>query len=390
MKLTLFLGVVATTLCVVACSDDDTGSETNSPNGGGGTGSSSTGGAAGNSGGEGGTSGSGGGAGGEAGSGGAAGTGTGGSAGEDLSKDAIWAEGLNDGVNLGIAQDYPGDQGIAANEWVYAAEDFESGAVALETEEDRLTNLVEVVSDEAYQGSYSARRSWSEGENGSVARFALPPDPSDNPAGAYFVRVCYRFDASFHPNDCGDGSCSGVGVKGMGISAGDGSVYTPCDGTNWYNAQIQYVGWGPSAKPVANDGYLWVGHLYSYNPDPENAVATVGAELKVTDPAEGDVPYRFSAYADPFEYLAFDTWRCYEVGLYLNTAGQNDGEARFWIDGVLQSRTTNIRYRDVAELIPNHMNLTPYRTTENFPHTMVRHMDNVVMSRRYIGPPSAE
>ena len=109
-------------------------------------------------------------------------------------------------------------------------------------------------------------------------------------------------------------------------------------------------------------------------------------EVEVTNPSVGDAPYRFSSYADPFDYITFNTWRCYEVGLYLNTPGQNDGEARFWIDGVLQSRVTNMRYRDVADLIPTNMQVNLHRTTADFPHTMTRWMDNIVMSRRYIGP----
>jgi len=122
-----------------------------------------------------------------------------------------------------------------------------------------------------------------------------------------------------------------------------------------------------------------VGHLYSYNPDPSGAVAEVGTLDNVSD-------YRFSAYASPFTYIRFNTWRCYEVGLYLNTPGLNDGEARFWIDGVLQSRITHMRFREVGAPRPINVNINLHRTTENFPHTMVRWMDNIVISRRYIGP----
>ena len=302
---------------------------------------------------------------------------------QGLTKEEIWAEGLGEGVNWGIAADYPLDQGLAAHPAVYAVEDFESGSVELYTEEDRLLNHVQVVQGEHYSGEYSGEFSWDEGENGPTTRFPLPEDPEDNPGGAYFMRICYNFDASFHPQD----QSLGVGVKGFGVNAeGLGTnANTPCDGSNWYNAQVQFVGWGGSSKPQANDGFLWVGHLYSYNPDPEAATPVVGT-LEVSNPATGDRPYRFSSYGDPFDYIRFNSWRCYEVGLYLNTPGQNDGEARFWIDGVLQSRLTHMRYRDLASLLPNNMQVNLHRTTADFPHTMVRWMDNIVMSRRYIGP----
>ena len=136
----------------------------------------------------------------------------------------------------------------------------------------------------------------------------------------------------------------------------------------------------------ANDGYLWVGHLYSYNPYPEKAVAAFGKEIEISSPASGDKPYRFSSYADPFFYIDFGGWHCYEVGMYLNTPGKANGEARFWIDGILQSHVVNIQYRDVASLLPTAVNLNLHRVTADFEHTMTRWTDNIVIATRYIGP----
>jgi hypothetical protein len=76
--------------------------------------------------------------------------------------------------------------------------------------------------------------------------------------------------------------------------------------------------------------------------------------------------------------------------LYLNTPGENDGEARFWIDGVLQSRATNMRFRDLEDLTPEYVQLNLHRTTDNFPQTMVRYVDNIVIATRYIGPVKAD
>jgi len=199
--------------------------------------------------------------------------------------------------------------------------------------------------------------------------------------------MCFKYDGSFHPGDLD----RGVGVKGFGIycEQGESGADVPCDGTNWYNAAVQYVGWGPSSKPEANDGFLWVGHLYSYNAYPERAVSALG-ELHVTDPATGSDPYRFSSYADPFFYIGFGDWHCYEAGLYLNDPGEHDGEAWFWIDGVLESRVTNMRFRDVEDLYPTSIHLNLHRTTDDFPHTMVRWADDIVIARRYIGPVRTE
>ena len=295
-----------------------------------------------------------------------------------------WQVGLEPGVNQGLAWDFPNDEGIEAHEHVFAAEDFEAGEILIETEEDRYRLNVTVVDTEAYTGTYAGEHAWPFDLNGPTCRFALPPDADGGDEyPSYFVRMCFKYDESFHPGDLD----RAVGVKGFGVTCevGDSGADVPCDGTNWYNAQVQYVGWGPSSKPEANDGFLWVGHLYSYNPYPGSALAALG-EVNVTDPATGSRPYRFSSYADPFLYIGFGDWHCYEVGLYLNTPGNHDGEARFWIDGVLQSRVTNMRYRDIEDLYPTHMHLNLHRTTEDFEHTMYRWADNIVLARRYIGP----
>ena len=296
-----------------------------------------------------------------------------------------WQEGLAPGKNWGLAAAYPNDVGISANPYVLGAEDFESGTVRITTEQDRYVLKTIVVDTDTYTGAYAGEHRWPHHYNGPTTRFQIPATAHQGLRPSYFIRMCMNFDNSFHPGL--DNLAAPVGIKGFGIfSEPDGNdLNSPCNGTNWYNAQIQFVGWGPSIKPQANNGFLWVGHLYSYNPYPGNAVAEVGT-VHVSEPSQGGKPYRFSAYAAPFDYLRFNSWRCYEVGLYLNTPGKYNGEARFWIDGVLQSRVTHMRYRDVEELLPTDMHLNVYRVTTNFPQTMIRRTDNIVLATRYIGP----
>lgn len=302
---------------------------------------------------------------------------------------AHFADGLDTGVNFGLASGFTNDEGIGDNPYVIAVENFETGEVTIPTEENRYAENVTVTSG-GYRSSYAAQHLWPEGLNGPTCRFILPDSVHNDQRPTYFVRMYFKYDASFHPywnTTPPEGTYKGVGVKGFGIynEEGPSSANTPCDGTNWYCASVQFVGWGPSAKPVANDKYLWVGHLYSYNPAPEIAHAALG-EIKISTPSSGGEPYRFSSYATPFEYIQYDEWNCYEVGLYLNTPGRADGEARFWINGVLQSRTTNMVYRTVPGLFPTSVHLNLHRTTDNFPHEMIRFADNIVIATRYIGP----
>lgn len=299
-------------------------------------------------------------------------------------------DGLAEGINYGLAATYNNDEGIEEDPYVLAIENFESGTVTIPTEEDRYKTNVRVVAGQGFNSTYAGEHSWENGYNGPTCRYPLPESAHEKGRAAYFVRMYFKFDASFHPyygTTPPDGEYKPVGVKGFGIynEQGPSSANTPCDGTNWYCASCQFVGWGPSAKEVANDKFLWFGHLYSYNPDPKNAHAALG-EIKVSVPSSGDRPYRFSIYSDPYQYIQFDEWNCYEVGLYLNTPGKNDGEARFWINGVLQSRATHMRYRDIDDLKPMTVHLNLHRTTENFPHTMKRYADNIVIAKRYIGP----
>jgi hypothetical protein len=49
-----------------------------------------------------------------------------------------------------------------------------------------------------------------------------------------------------------------------------------------------------------------------------------------------------------------------------------------------------MRYRDIEGLLPTDVHLNLYRTTENFPQTMVRWTDNIVIATRYIGPVKRE
>lgn len=301
-----------------------------------------------------------------------------------------FSEGLGEGVQYGLAAQYENDKGIETDEYVLAVEDFETGSVTIPTEEGRYKNHVDVSSGQGFQSNFAALHNWEEGLNGPTCRYPIPQEAHTDDRPAYFVRMYLKFDESFHPYYGAtppEGNYKPVGVKGFGIynESGPSGLKEPCDGTNWYCVSCQFVGWGPSAKEVANDKFLWFGHMYSYNPYPLRADATLGT-IKVSKPSAGEKPYRFSIYSDPYQYIQFDEWYCYELGLYLNTPGKHDGEARFWINGVLQSRATNMRFRDIENLEPLTVHLNLHRTTDDFPHVMKRYADNIVIAKRYIGP----
>jgi len=299
----------------------------------------------------------------------------------------FYNEGLSTGINYGIAAGYNNDEDIESNEYVLSADDFENGEVNIYTEEDRYKNNVDVTASAALESKYGALHTWQEGENGPTCRYPIPDAAHKEVRQGYFIRMYLKYDKSFHPG----GGMEGVGVKGFGIynEQGASGLNEPCDGTNWYAASCQFVGWGPSQKPEANDGYLWFGHLYSYHPEADKSVAELG-KITVSNPETGDKPYRFSIYSDPYLYIKFDQWYCYEIGLYLNTPGKSNGEVRFWINGILQSRASNMRFRNIEDLKPQYVQLNLHRTTANFPQAMKRYADNIVIATRYIGPIAEE
>jgi hypothetical protein len=311
---------------------------------------------------------------------------------DDNSQSNFYNEGLSEGINYGIAANYVNDKGLQFDQYVVGYEDFESGQIQLPTEEDRFKNHVKVVQDDPNEGTFCGEQSWTQGYDGPTTRFLLPEHIHKGKNPTYFIRMYIKHDESVHPyyqsTAPESGSYASKTLKGFGFEArpASGNYNDACNGTNWYNAKCQFTGWGPSQRAQANDKYLWVSHIYSYNAYPKDAVATLGDNLIIRD----NPWYRFSAYAQPFEFLKFNRWYCFELGMYLNTPGKHDGEIRLWIDGILQSRTTKIRFRDIQGLFPTHADINLHRVNTNFPHIMKRYVDNVVISTRYIGPIKTE
>jgi hypothetical protein len=296
-----------------------------------------------------------------------------------------WEEGLAPGANWGLAARYPLDDGIERDPDVFVFEGFEKGKVMIPCKEgNRFETFFKITDAAPFSGKSCSETLWKQGGMGGAARFSLPPSAHQGPNPSYFLRAYRKFDRSFYPGD----AKRAVGLKGMGIcgynskseTRGEAKAGGTCDGTNWYTVEDQFVGWeGRGAG--SQDGYYWFGHMYSYMPFPKEAVAKPG-EIKVNKPPTT----RFSCYSNPKQYVAYDKWVCFEVGLYLNTPGKRDGEARYWVDGVLHARATNLCFRTIPEALPTVATFNMYRTTADFPQTMKLWMDNIVVARRYIGP----
>ena len=71
----------------------------------------------------------------------------------------------------------------------------------------------------------------------------------------------------------------------------------------------------------------------------------------------------------------------------MNSPGRNDGVLKAWIDGVLVFERSDLRFRDVPELKIESLWMNVwYGGTDPAPQDMTLYIDNLVISRKYIGP----
>ena len=90
---------------------------------------------------------------------------------------------------------------------------------------------------------------------------------------------------------------------------------------------------------------------------------------------------------DRLGYLENNRWYCIEQYAKMNTPGRNDGILRGWVDGRLAFEKRDIRMRDVDSLKIESVWLNVYlggTWTSRSEHHL--YIDNVVISRKYIGP----
>lgn len=86
-------------------------------------------------------------------------------------------------------------------------------------------------------------------------------------------------------------------------------------------------------------------------------------------------------------YLETNRWYCVEQYLKMNTPGKKDGILRAWIDGRPAFEKTDIRFRQVPTLKIEQIWMNVYHGgTKPSPYDQHLFIDNVVISRKYVGP----
>jgi len=85
--------------------------------------------------------------------------------------------------------------------------------------------------------------------------------------------------------------------------------------------------------------------------------------------------------------LKRNRWYCLEHHLRLNLLSKNNGLIQCWVDGHLAFEKDDIRFRDVDWLKIEEVWMNVYYGGKKpSPHDQYLFIDNVVITRKYIGP----
>jgi len=272
----------------------------------------------------------------------------------------------DNGPELGLAADYPGDVGIMDHPDVLLFSDFESADWGLDWSTGADAATLDLVTDDPgnqfdpHQGQ-ALRVVVPGGElTGMGLTFKFADEVGAEPEEIYF-RYYLRIGDDWWPDDGGKlpGISGTYGVAGWGGR--------PSDGTDGWSAR------GTFRLPVVDGnpygGYTPIGS-YVYHADMEGTY--------------GDVDLWNRGCRG---ILQRNQWYSVEQYLRMNTSGVQDGVLRAWVDGRLAYERTDWRWRTVDTLKIEQIWMNVYHGgTAPAPADIHLYMDNVVIARSYIGP----
>lgn len=275
----------------------------------------------------------------------------------------------------GIATNYPNDKNIGSDPAVVFADNFENY-----TSESQLVNHWSRV-----QGVKRIRITTTQHFSGTkCAEFQLPVSSSEQVSEIFkdflpghdtlFCRTYMKWDSGYHLKTSNH---NGIHMRGGTATAG-----VPCDGIKCFVMLVQ----NNNIRGEAPPGYL---HEYAYWPSqrggygdhwyPDGTIDGGGKADWLLYPAK---------YPDfkplPMFLPLRNKWYCYEQMVKLNTIGQNDGEVKVWVDGILRADWTNLVIHQVDPLKIDSVSLDLHSIGSD--RLNKKWYDNVVIATSYIGP----
>ena len=291
-------------------------------------------------------------------------------------------------ADTGIASRYPGDKNIASDPAVIFADDFESytSPSQLTSKWDDAYHLqntrIAIETGNFFAGSkaleFSLPISITEVSNSLKKRLSPEQD-------TVFLRAYTKFDSGY--------SVTGSNHNGLRLSAkypGPGTM-PPADGTGFFLFLLQNNILGTTLAGETAPGYS---HLYVYWPKQRSAFGDHWYPDGLVKPFSSEIGNEGEWLAFPNQYPDFkampnflpqrNRWYCYELMVRANTPGQNDGEAKYWIDGKLIGDFPNLNIRSVSTLKIDEAHIGLHAAHSE--RVNKKWYDNVVIAKQYIGP----
>ncbi|GMV16065.1 MAG: hypothetical protein AMXMBFR56_42890 [Polyangiaceae bacterium] len=315
-------------------------------------------------------------------SGGGAGTSSGGASSGGVSSGGASSGGTSSGgagATVGIAQKYPGDQGIDKDPDVIFADDFESYADASKLW-DRWDN------------TFQAAQTRMATETGNVLagkqslEFTIPKGTQELSNAVQKVltteldAMYLRWYSKFGPNnDIVGSSHNGGGMSAHYYNGNQATPGVPADGKNKFLVEFEH--WRGEAS-TKTPGQM---NVYVYHPEQRDNYGDHFFPSGLVMP-NTSLPFDFGADFVPQPEVTpeLDKWYCYELMVKANTPGQRDGRITLWLDGKQIANFGNLRFRDIDSLKLDRFNLSFHAHAS--PNETKKYYDNVVAAKSYIGP----
>jgi hypothetical protein len=269
----------------------------------------------------------------------------------------------------GLAAKYPGDRGIEKDPDVVFATGFEAEEWKSEwSHAGGKLDTLDADPDRAFEPfmGKALRGTMLQGGNGCMnVRYLFKDKKGSEPEEIYF-RYYLRLGSTW--NQTVDGGKM-PGMAGRYGKAGNGGAKS--DGYNGWSTRGSFYPSPSAANPLA--GLHPIG-TYCYHADQKGPFG---------DGIGWDMDYR--------GFVRANRWYCVETYVKMNSIdgkeGRRDGILRGWVDGRLAVDRTNLRFRHVDSLKIEEIWLNVYHGgTAPCPHEQHMYIDNIVVSKKYIGP----
>ena len=270
-------------------------------------------------------------------------------------------------VRSGVSSNFILDRGIERHPSVLFVERFEGNqwierfSGATEKGAQEVVSRDDVNRFSVFDGS-ALKVSVLKGEvTGMNVNFRFDSLAEGEPEEMYF-RYYLRLGENWNPTKEGGKLPGFAGTYNRGGWGGRRS-----NGVNGWVAQGSFLRWRDSSSPL--NGFRGIGS-YVYHVDMNgNYGSSWGWNRGYTG------------------VLQKNRWYCVEQYVRMNTPGRNDGVLRSWVDGLLAFEKVDLRFRDVSHLKIEALWMNVYHGgTTPTDADLSLYIDNLVVSREYIGP----